>query len=75
MPEQTTAIRFPDNRNFHDFREWIDLHYRANEATVKRREVRGKGVTIAILTTFDFTAGDHAALAAVAFRRHAGVIL
>lgn len=74
MAVQKTAIRFPSDRDFAEFRDWIDRNYRANEATVRRNQVLLVGTT-AILTTSDFPKGDHEALAAVAFQRHAGVIL
>lgn len=73
--QRNTAIRFPDNRNFADFRAFIAQNYRPTEATVRRDKVERSGATVAVLTTFDFPASDHSALANIAFRRHAGVIL
>ena len=74
MSEKNTAIRFPDNRNFADYREWVAINYQLTEAIVERRQVFASGTTVAVLRTFGFTTNDHDALAAVAFRRHGGVI-
>jgi hypothetical protein len=73
--QRNTAIRFPDDRNFADFRAFIAQNYRPTEAKVDRDKVERSGATVAVLTTFDFAAIEHGALAAIAFRRHAGVIL
>lgn len=73
--QRNTSIRFPSDREFAEFRAFIQQNYRPTEAKVERAKVERTGATTAVLTTFEFAAGDHAALTALAFRRHAGVIL
>ena len=77
--QRNTVIRFPDDRNFSDFRAFIAQNYRPTEATVRRDKVimthRGRpAATVAVLTTFDLARLDHEALASIAFNRHAGVL-
>lgn len=72
--EKNTAIRFPSDREFVEFRELVRQNYHTTEAVVERRQVTRTGETTAVLRTFGF-GSEHDALATIAFRRHAGVIL